>query len=74
MAYESKYTLTLRWQHPEDASDPPKSHWECLDEAGFTRALQLASEGYHEGELLEELGGVMWRGWWDLSLTHPEED
>lgn len=56
-----------------DGESIPGSHHEALSESCFGRAQEMIAEGYHQGELHEDIndeeGEASYSGWWSVSTT-----
>lgn len=63
-----KNTITYNWWNNElpKESIPENAQME-LEQSAMSRIAEMVKETYISGELLEEIDGVSYRGYWELS-------
>lgn len=61
---ERKVTTTYRWWRDEGEINP--AHVEALEESAMEQIGEKAKEGYSSGQLLTEIDGVEYTGWWEI--------
>lgn len=61
-------TITYNWWNNElPKGSIPEGDQIILEQSAMTRISEMMKETYISGELLEEIDGVSYRGYWELS-------
>jgi len=85
MEIERKLAIIYRWWRHD--GEIKKEHIEALEEAAMERILKCMEEGFHSGELVDNIfmtnddpeDGIDYDGWWeiqkeDLKVTNQKRN
>lgn len=72
MKYKEIRTTSFNWWNANDTIDEstaiPLKHCPQLKESAMSRINEMLAEGYLDGELLDEIEGINYRGWWSVTI------
>lgn len=66
-------TITFQWWRADTHKEIPEKHREQLKDSARKRIDEIVDKGFSGGQLLDEIEGIEYRGWWDLTTVNSKE-